>query len=39
VAAKGAAPYKQVLTHGFVLDERGTKMSKSLGEAAEAAQD
>ena len=31
VAAKGAAPYKQVLTHGFVLDERGTKTSKSLG--------
>jgi isoleucyl-tRNA synthetase len=25
------APYKQVLTHGFVLDERGYKMSKSLG--------
>eukprot|EP00775_Hariotina_reticulata_P010199 gene10199-10360_t len=31
VAATGAAPYKQVLTHGFVLDERGNKMSKSLG--------
>ena len=27
----GAAPYKAVLTHGFVLDEKGYKMSKSLG--------
>ena len=25
------APYKAVLTHGFVLDEQGRKMSKSLG--------
>ena len=25
------APYKAVLTHGFVLDENGRKMSKSLG--------
>jgi len=31
VAAAGQAPYKHVLTHGFVLDEKGTKMSKSLG--------
>ena len=31
VAAVGSAPYKQVLTHGFVLDEKGFKMSKSLG--------
>jgi len=31
VAARGEAPYKAVLTHGFVLDERGLKMSKSLG--------
>lgn len=31
VAARGKAPYKQVLTHGFVLDEKGFKMSKSLG--------
>ncbi|KAG2422803.1 hypothetical protein HXX76_015750 [Chlamydomonas incerta] len=31
VAANGVAPYKAVLTHGFVLDERGQKMSKSLG--------
>jgi len=28
---RGAAPYKAVLTHGFVLDEKGYKMSKSLG--------
>jgi isoleucyl-tRNA synthetase len=31
VAAAGVAPYKTVLTHGFVLDEKGHKMSKSLG--------
>ena len=31
VAVCGAAPYRAVLTHGFVLDERGQKMSKSLG--------
>lgn len=31
VAANGVAPYRRVLTHGFVLDERGQKMSKSLG--------
>ena len=31
VAATGAAPYKSVLTHGFVLDEKGVKMSKSIG--------
>mmetsp|Transcript_7621 Transcript_7621/g.13733 ORF Transcript_7621/g.13733 Transcript_7621/m.13733 type:complete len:1084 (+) Transcript_7621:148-3399(+) len=30
-ANKGKAPYKAVLTHGFVLDEKGFKMSKSLG--------
>jgi isoleucyl-tRNA synthetase len=28
---RGRAPYKSVLTHGFVLDEKGYKMSKSLG--------
>lgn len=27
----GKAPYTGVITHGFVLDERGLKMSKSLG--------
>ena len=28
---RGHAPYKSVVTHGFVLDERGYKMSKSSG--------
>ena len=27
----GQAPYVGVITHGFVLDDRGLKMSKSLG--------
>ncbi|MBE9169617.1 isoleucine--tRNA ligase [Pleurocapsales cyanobacterium LEGE 06147] len=31
VAVEGIAPYQTVLTHGFVLDEKGRKMSKSLG--------
>jgi isoleucyl-tRNA synthetase len=31
VAVNNQAPYKTVLTHGFVLDEKGFKMSKSLG--------
>jgi isoleucyl-tRNA synthetase len=31
VAGKGVAPYRQVLTHGFTVDEKGRKMSKSLG--------
>ena len=30
-ATRGRAPYESVLTHGFVLDEKGYKMSKSLG--------
>lgn len=33
VAVKGSAPYKAVLTHGFIVDEKGKKMSKSLGNA------
>ncbi|WP_238370173.1 isoleucine--tRNA ligase [Heliomarina baculiformis] len=28
---KGRAPYRNVVTHGFTLDEKGMKMSKSLG--------
>ncbi len=28
---RGRAPYDAVLTHGFVLDEKGMKMSKSVG--------
>ncbi len=31
VATRGRAPYRALLTHGFVLDEKGNKMSKSLG--------
>lgn len=31
VAAFGKAPYKKVVSHGFVLDGQGRKMSKSLG--------
>lgn len=31
VAMKNRAPYKKVLTHGFVLDQQGRKMSKSMG--------
>jgi isoleucyl-tRNA synthetase len=30
-ALYGRAPYKAVLTHGFTVDEKGRKMSKSLG--------
>lgn len=29
-ASLGESPYKQVITHGFVLDEKGYKLSKSL---------
>ncbi len=31
VGTRGVAPYKSVLTHGFVVDGEGKKMSKSLG--------
>ena len=31
VAMDGAAPYREVLTHGFTVDAAGRKMSKSLG--------
>jgi isoleucyl-tRNA synthetase len=37
VANHGIAPYKTVLTHGFVLDEQGRKMSKSLGNVVDPA--
>ena len=30
-ATTGHAPYRAILTHGFVMDEKGHKMSKSLG--------
>lgn len=31
VAMHGSPPYRGVLTHGFVVDDKGRKMSKSLG--------
>lgn len=31
VATRGVAPYKELLSHGFVMDGQGKKMSKSLG--------
>ncbi|HIK31664.1 MAG TPA: isoleucine--tRNA ligase [Oscillatoriales cyanobacterium M59_W2019_021] len=37
VATNGIAPYKTVLTHGFTLDEKGYKMSKSLGNTVDPA--
>lgn len=35
VGTRGRAPYKTVLTHGFVVDGEGKKMSKSLGNTIE----
>ncbi len=34
---KGRAPYRGVLTHGFTLDAKGNKMSKSIGNTIEPA--
>ena len=31
LGTRDAAPYRQVITHGFIVDEDGRKMSKSLG--------
>ena len=31
MAAQGKAPYRKIFVHGFALDEKGRKMSKSLG--------
>ena len=31
VGTRGAAPYRQVITHGFTVDAEGKKISKSLG--------
>ncbi|PZW37857.1 isoleucyl-tRNA synthetase [Humitalea rosea] len=31
IGTRGVAPFRAVLTHGFVLDEKGMKMSKSAG--------
>jgi isoleucyl-tRNA synthetase len=35
VATRDRAPFKTVLTHGFVVDENGRKMSKSVGNVVE----
>ncbi|WP_256777123.1 MULTISPECIES: isoleucine--tRNA ligase [unclassified Stenotrophomonas] len=35
VAIDKQAPYKQCLTHGFTVDEKGRKMSKSMGNGIE----
>jgi isoleucyl-tRNA synthetase len=35
VGAKTASPYRTCITHGFVLDEQGKAMSKSLGNSIE----
>jgi isoleucyl-tRNA synthetase len=32
---RGRAPYEQVVTHGFIMDQQGRKMSKSLGNTVE----
>jgi isoleucyl-tRNA synthetase len=37
-ATRGRAPYKAVLTHGFTMDAKGMKMSKSLGNTVDPAQ-
>jgi isoleucyl-tRNA synthetase len=35
LGTRGSAPYRQVLTHGWVLDAQGRAMSKSLGNVIE----
>lgn len=35
VIAHNAAPFKQLISHGFTLDEKGLKMSKSVGNVIE----
>ena len=35
LGTRGAPPYRAVLTHGFVVDEQGRKMSKSIGNTIE----
>lgn len=38
VATRGKAPFRQVLTHGYVIDEEKRKMSKSLGNGIDPAE-
>jgi isoleucyl-tRNA synthetase len=38
VAERGAAPFRSVISHGLTIDEQGRKMSKSLGNAEDAAE-
>jgi len=35
IGVRGTSPYRQVLTHGYVVDGEGRKMSKSLGNGME----
>jgi isoleucyl-tRNA synthetase len=35
VGTRNASPFRACITHGFILDEQGTAMSKSLGNAIE----
>ncbi|MDR1835485.1 MAG: isoleucine--tRNA ligase [Fusobacteriaceae bacterium] len=35
VASRGDTPFRSILTHGFVVDEKGIKFSKSLGNAVD----
>jgi isoleucyl-tRNA synthetase len=35
LGTRGSAPYREVVTHGFFVDEQGRKMSKSLGNTIE----
>ena len=35
VGAKGASPFRTCITHGFILDEQGRAMSKSMGNVIE----
>ncbi|EQA38378.1 isoleucine--tRNA ligase [Leptospira inadai serovar Lyme str. 10] len=39
MALRGIPPYKSVLTHGYVLDEQGRAMSKSLGNGIDPTKD
>jgi isoleucyl-tRNA synthetase len=38
IASHGKAPFKALVTHGFVTDEKGRKMSKSLGNVVDPAE-